>query len=42
MLVTRLVLQALRALATENNGSVICPKTSEAFQFSEAKKVFIM
>ncbi|XP_065919491.1 E3 ubiquitin-protein transferase MAEA-like isoform X2 [Dysidea avara] len=33
---------ALRVLATENNGSVICPKTNETFQFSEAKKVFIM
>jgi len=28
--------------ATDNNGSVICPKTNETFQFSEAKKVFIM
>ena len=34
--------QALKIMAAENNGTVVCPKTSEMFQFSEAKKVFIL
>ena len=34
--------QALKEMATENNGSVVCPKTNETFQFSEAKKVYIL
>ena len=34
--------QALKIMATENNGTVVCPKTNETFQFSEAKKVFIL
>lgn len=33
--------QALKEMATEN-GSVVCPKTNETFQFSEAKKVYIL
>lgn len=37
-----LFFQALKAAAAENNGTVVCPKTNETFQFSEAKKVFIL
>ena len=36
------IFQALKIMAAESNGAVICPKTNETFQFSEAKKVFIL
>ena len=33
---------ALKKMAGENAGNVICPKTKEIFTFNSASKVFIM
>ena len=36
------VLQALTAMADANDGKVICPRTKDVFDFTEAEKVFVM
>ncbi|KAL3864401.1 hypothetical protein ACJMK2_006087 [Sinanodonta woodiana] len=33
---------ALDAMATDNDGKVICPRTKEVFNFEDAEKVFVM
>jgi len=34
--------QALTAMADANDGKVICPRTKDVFDFTEAEKVFVM
>jgi len=35
-------LQALEKMAEENNDTVICPKTKEAFSYKKIEKVYVM
>lgn len=37
-----LFFQALRGMASENNGHVTCPKTKEIFRVDQADKVYVM
>jgi len=34
--------QALRGMASENDGHVTCPKTKETFRVDQADKVYVM
>ncbi|XP_064114490.1 LOW QUALITY PROTEIN: E3 ubiquitin-protein transferase MAEA-like [Macrobrachium nipponense] len=34
--------KALQQMADENNGSIVCPRTRQTFNISEAEKVFVM
>lgn len=34
--------QALRGMASENDGHVTCPKTKEIFRVDQADKVYVM
>jgi len=36
------IFQALRQIALENSGQIICPRTKEVFPFKQAEKVFVM
>ena len=35
-------LQALVAMAAENGGQVMCPRTKETFKIADIKKVYVM
>lgn len=36
------LVQALVAMAAENGGEVICPRTRETFNISDIRKVYVM
>lgn len=40
--ITFLHVQALKRMALENGGTVICPRTKEIYLFSTVKKVYVM
>lgn len=37
-----LIFQALTQMASENNGTIVCPRTRQTYNIKDAEKVYVM